>query len=65
MSFKEWLCTELIEEGVVDEDIDPDELSTQMLLEDTELDEEDIENYKQQFAEHCENLDKEPSWDLD
>ena len=64
MSFKEWLRTELINDGVIDEDEDF-EFTVNELVTTTSLDEEDIENYKDQFIEHCSSVNVEPEWDLD
>lgn len=66
MSFKEWLYAELQNDEVIDPDeVDLEELSEDMLLAETEVTEDDLENYKNQFREHCESTGDTPDWDLD
>jgi hypothetical protein len=65
MSFKEWLYTELINDGIIDEDTDLEDITEQMLLEDTEVDTADIENYREQFRDHCNGIGEEPVWDVE
>lgn len=66
MSYKEWLYFELLNEGVIDEDeYTIDELDKDTLLETTELDELDFDNYEAQFEEHCKASGETPIWDLE
>lgn len=65
MSFTEWLYAELLGEGVIDEETGLEELSTEVLLSDTDLEEADIENYRAQFKEHCESINLIADFDLD
>ena len=66
MSFKEWLYDELVNDGVIDSDeVEADELTVDFLMETTELDECDIETYREQFAEHCSSYQELPIWDVE
>lgn len=65
MSFKEWLYVQLLNDNVIDDSTDVSEISEEMVLEDTELEEYDIENYRTQFVEHCDSLGVEPTWDVE
>lgn len=66
MSYKEWLYAELQNDEVIDPDeVELDELSEEMLLDTTELTEDDLENYKNQFKEHCAAQGEEPDWDME
>ena len=65
MSFNEWLQAELVNDGIFDEgDYGLEILSEQMLLEDTEVDADDLEVYREQFEAHCKSMGVEPEWDL-
>lgn len=65
MSFKEYLYAQLVADGVIDEDeTSIDDLSVDMLVSETDLYEDDIESYKNDFREYCDNTDQEPDWDL-
>lgn len=66
MSFKEWLYDELINDDVISPDeYDVDELTVTLILSSTEVEEDDLENYKEQFEEHCDSNGEEPIWDLE
>lgn len=66
MSFKEWLYTELDNDGVIDpSDVDIDELDKDFLLSCTDLEEDDLDNYEEQFREHCRRRGETPVMDLD
>lgn len=66
MSFKEWLYAELINDGYVDEeDFDIEDMDEDTLLAETDVDEMDMENYRNQFVEHCAAEGTNPIWDLD
>ena len=66
MSYKEWLYTELENEGVIDTDEwDLDDITTEALLESTDLDSCDLDNYTNQFKEYCSRRGITPVWDLD
>lgn len=65
MSFRNWLYNMLFEEGVIDESFDADEFTVDDLLESTELDVEDLQNYRDQFTEHCASTGAEPEYDFD
>lgn len=64
MSFREWLLSELVNDGIVDAEMEVEELTKQMLLEDTELGVDDIEIYEDQYREHCKGMGFEPDIDL-
>ena len=65
MSFKEWLYEQLVNDDIIDDSTSVEEVSEAMLLEDTELEEYDIENYRSQFVEHCAGLGVQPKWDVE
>lgn len=66
MSYKEWLYFELVNDGVIDSDeYAVDEISKDILLDTTVLDEIDFDNYEEQFKEHCDASGETPVWDLD
>lgn len=65
MSFKEWLYDQLVTDGIIDDSTELEELTESMLFEDTEVDSYDIENYKEQFLEHCSAIGASPVWDVD
>lgn len=63
--FKEWLYDRLVSEGVIDADeISVDELSEDMLNQQTEVNEYDLENLKEEYQALCEQAHDEPSFDL-
>ena len=66
MSYKEWLYDELCNDGIiVAEEVEMDEISDSFLLETTELDVYDLENYREQFKEHCSRNNVTPAWDVE
>lgn len=65
MSFKEWLYDQLVNDGIIDNSTELEELTEAMLLEDTEVDIYDIENYREQFLEHCAAIGASPVWDVE
>ena len=65
MSFREWLYDHLMEDGVIDDTYEMSEISTEVLLSETALDDYEIDIYKQQFEESCRNVNEEPVWDFD
>lgn len=66
MSYKEWLYAELENEGVINPlEVDVDELDKDYLLQTTDVEEDDLDNYAAQFEEHCANRGETPIWDLD
>ena len=66
MSFKEWLYDELVNDDVIDsEEVELYELTESFLMDTTELTEDDLEAYRSQFVEHCENKGVTPEWDVD
>ena len=64
MSFKEWLHSTLIQEGVIDDDFD-DDFDFDQLMTETELSHEDYEQYKEEFNRHCESIGQTPIWDVE
>ena len=64
MGFREWLSSELVNDGVIDTDVEIDEITKQMLLEDTELGVDDIEVYEDQYREYCKGMGYDPVIDL-
>lgn len=66
MSFKEWLYDELDNDGIIDKDeVELEEITESFLMDTTELTEDDLNTYKQQFVEHCDNKGEQPEWDVD
>jgi len=66
MSFKEWLYDQLCNDGVIDEyEVDADDVTEEMLLTSTDVEEEDYHNYKEQFVEHCRALGVSAIWDVE
>lgn len=66
MSYVEWLYDQLCEDGFIDaNDYDRDELTKTLLISSTELEEDDLANYEEQFIEHCSARGVEPDWDLE
>lgn len=65
MSFREWLYYELLDDGVIDDTYDEDDLSFNQLITETSLSEEDYEQYKSEFEEHCELISQTPIWDVE
>lgn len=65
MSFREWLHDHLVADDAIGEDTEAEELSVDMLLMETDVEEADIENYREQFREHCSNMGVEPIWDVE
>ena len=64
MSFKEWLYDELLTAGTIDEDFDED-FTFDQLNSETDLTEDEYEQYKHEFEEHCEMISQTPIWDVD
>lgn len=65
MQFGEWLRNYLVEDEVIDKetlDTMTDPLSAQELIECTELDEDEINNYKTQYEEECQSEGSEPDY---
>ena len=66
MSYKEWLYDELVNDGFIDEsEYEADELTKSLILTSTEVDEDDLDNYAEQFKEHCDSRGDTPDWDLE
>lgn len=66
MSYKEWLYTQLENDGYIDsEEVDRSEISYDFLRTTTEVDGYDLDNYESQFAEHCLNQGVTADWDVD
>lgn len=67
MSYKEWLYNQLVDEEIIDEfDYeDADEVSRTVLLTETELEEDDLDNLENQFVEYCRTHGEQPIMDLD
>lgn len=66
MSFRQWLYDALVDEGVIDEEsMSIDEMSENTLFSETVLDSESLQQYKNEFEEHCHLSNLEPVWDLD
>lgn len=66
LSFLNWLYDELVNDEIVDPtEVDIDELSKEFLLTETECTEEDYQNYKDQFTQHCESVSESPEWDVE
>lgn len=65
-SFKEWLYAQLVGDEIIGEDdYDMDELDELTLLSETDLEQDDLENYKAEFEQHCASIGSQPDWDLD
>lgn len=66
MSYVEWLYDQLCEDGFIDSiEYERDELTKTLLISSTELEEDDLDNYEEQFKEHCSDRGIEPDWDLE
>ena len=66
MSYTEWLYDELVNDGFIDEsEYEADELTKSLILTSTEVDEDDLDNYAEQFKEHCDSRGETPDWDLE
>lgn len=66
MSFRAYLYDLLVEEHVItEEELDVDSYTAEDLLECTELDEEDLLNYKRQFVELCKREGVNADFDVD
>ena len=66
MSFKEWLYGELVNDGIIDEsEVDVDDITEEYLITSTDVEEADIENYKNQFKDYCKDVGATPDWDVD
>ena len=65
MGFKEYLYTQLVADDVISEDeTTMDDLSVDMLTSETVFYDDDIESYKDDYREYCEDHDIEPEFDL-
>ena len=64
MSFSEWLISELIGNGILDEDFD-DEITKDMLEDEYDISGEEYEDYKNQYVEYCESMSLETDFDMD
>lgn len=66
LSFLNWLYDELVNDEIIaPAEVDIDELSKEFLLTETECTEEDYQNYKDQFTQHCEAVSESPEWDVE
>ena len=65
MSFKTWLYNQLCADAVISEDyVEEDEITKDFLMLETDLLEDDIETYRNEFIAHCQTLGEQPDWDL-
>ena len=65
MSFRAWLYAQSVPDDVIsEEDYCVDDLTEDAILTQTDLYEDDLESYRNDFREHCESEDMEPDWDL-
>lgn len=65
MSFRNWLYETLIGEDIIDPvEIDVDELDIDILIATTDLEENDIDNYRIQFEESCRHEGITPDFDI-
>lgn len=66
MTFRNWLYESLVKEHIIDsDDFDVDDYTADDILQCTELDEEDLLNYKAQYEEGCRLEGSVPEFDLD
>ncbi len=65
MSFKEWLYDELMTDEVIDESWDSCEINKWDLLEATDMEEADFENYWADFSQYCASIKARPVWDVE
>lgn len=63
MSFRDWLYSELVDDGIIDNDYE-DDFTIEQLYAETELTEDMYEQYKSEFEDYCESIDQEPDWDV-
>lgn len=64
--YSDWLYLQLENDGVIDTDeVDVSEITEEFLLESTELEKSDLDNYVNQFAEHCKTLGCTPIFDVE
>lgn len=65
-SYREWLYIQLENDGVINTDeVSVEELSEEFLIETTELEVDDLLNYKDQYIEHCNRMGIEPVIDVE
>ena len=64
-TFREWLYSQLVaEEEIAPDDVDCDDFELEDLYMCTDIDEEDIENYRTQYKEVCSDCGYEPDFDI-
>ena len=64
-SFVEWLYDQLVNDEVIEScDVELEDITKSFLLESTELDEDDIDQYYSEYCEACKNAGAEPDNDL-
>lgn len=65
-SYREWLYIQLENDGVIDtDDISAEEISEEFLIETTDLEVDDLLNYKDQYIEHCNRMGIKPVIDVE
>lgn len=66
--FTEWLQAQLIGDGFFEEDEDWENIDLtdkEDLLATTDIDEDDLENYKADYVEHCKAMNETPNFDVE
>ena len=64
-NYSEWLYLQLDNDGIIDtSETSIDEITDQFLLECTDLEVCDLDNYRSQFEEHCQHLGVKPNFDV-
>ena len=64
--YSDWLYAQLENDGVIDtSEVSIDELSEEFLIETTELELDDLQNYKDQYIEHCSRMGVSPVIDIE
>lgn len=66
MTLTEYIYTEMVNDGTLDEDIyDASDVTRDFLMQETELSEEEIDDYVREYNEYCESEGITPVEDLD
>lgn len=63
MSFSEWLISELIGDGILDEDFD-EEITKDSLEDEYDISGEEFDDFKSHYAEYCESMGLDPDFDV-